>query len=214
MDFKLEETDDLDEEKLEPSDEDEEKLEPSDEDEEKLEPSDEDEEKDINDEEEFDPLGFDDNSDEKDADEAVYESEEPDESQNEYDEKNELDEESSALVLEERIEIAPFNPQEENNFAYAEAVRAYYEEKNYEQAIEKFGEAIENEEQQTKDPQSVANEIVAKSKYWQAEAYVKTQDIPQAIVTFESLIESESCQEHYLTVAAQRRAETLKAKHS
>ena len=214
MDFKLEETDDLDEEKLEPSDEDEEKLEPSDEDEEKLEPSDEDEEKDINDEEEFDPLGFDDNSDEKDADEAVYESEEPDESQNEYNKEDELDEESSALVLEERIEIAPFNPQEENNFAYAEAVRAYYEEKNYEQAIEKFGEAIENEKQQTKDPQSVANEIVAKSKYWQAEAYVKTQDIPQAIVTFESLIESESCQEHYLTVAAQRRAETLKAKHS
>ncbi len=204
MDFKLEETDDLDEEKLEPSDESEEKMEPSD----------ESDDKDINDEEEFDPLGFDDNSDEKDADEAVYESEEPDESQNEYNKEDELDEESSALVLEERIEIAPFNPQEENNFAYAEAVRAYYEEKNYEQAIEKFGEAIENEKQQTKDPQSVANEIVAKSKYWQAEAYVKTQDIPQAIVTFESLIESESCQEHYLTVAAQRRAETLKAKHS
>ena len=194
MDFKLEETDDFDEEESEPSDES--------------------NDKDITDEEEFNPLGFDDNSDEEDADEVAYEAEEPDESQNEYDEEDESDEESSALVLEERIEIAPFNPQEENNFAYAEAVRAYYEEKNYEQAIEKFGEAIENEEQQTKDPQSVANEIVAKSKYWQAEAYVKTQDIPQAIVTFESLIESESCKEHYLTVAAQRRAETLKAKHS
>ncbi len=204
MDFKLEETDDLDEEKLEPSDESEEKSEPVD----------ESNDKDTTDEEEFDPLGFDDNSDEEDADGVADEAEEPDESQREYDEEDELDEESSALVLEERIEIAPFNPQEENNFAYAEAVRAYYEEKNYEQAIEKFGEAIENEEQQTKDPQSVANEIVAKSKYWQAEAYVKTQDIPQAIVTFESLIESESCQEHYLTVAAQRRAETLKAKHS
>jgi tetratricopeptide (TPR) repeat protein len=194
MDFKLEETDDFDEEESEPSDES--------------------NDKDITDEEEFNPLGFDDNSDEEDADEVAYEAEEPDESQNEYDEEDESDEESSALVLEERIEIAPFNPQEENNFAYAEAVRAYYEEKNYEQAIEKFGEAIENEEQQTKGSQSVANEIVAKSKYWQAEAYVKTQDIPQAIVTFESLIESESCQEHYLTVAAQRRAETLKAKHS
>jgi tetratricopeptide (TPR) repeat protein len=194
MDFKLEEIDDLDKEELEPVDEF--------------------NDKDTTDEEEFDPLGVDDNSDEEDADGVAYEAEEPDESQREYDEEDELDEESSALVLEERIEIAPFNPQEENNFAYAEAVRAYYEEKNYEQAIEKFGEAIENEEQQTKDPQSVANEIVAKSKYWQAEAYVKTQDIPQAIVTFESLIESESCQEHYLTVAAQRRAETLKAKHS
>ena len=192
MDFKLEETDDFDEKESEPSDES--------------------NDKDITDEEEFNPIGFDDNSDEEDADEVAYEAEEPDESQNEYNEEDELDEESSALVLEERIEIALFNTQEENNFAYAEAVRAYYEEKNYEQAIEKFGEAIENEEEQTKDPQSVANEIVAKSKYWQAEAYVKTQDIPQAIVTFESLIES--CKEHYLTVAAQRRAETLKAKHS
>ena len=163
MDFKLEETDDFDEEESEPSDES--------------------NDKDTTDEEEFDPLGFDDNSDEEDADEA----EEPDESQREYDEEDELDEEPSALVLEERIEIAPFNPQEENNFAYAEVVRAYYEEKNYEHAIEKFGEAIENEERQTKDPQSVANEIVAKSKYWQAEAYVKTQDIPKAIKTFESL---------------------------
>ena len=186
MNFKLEEIDDFDRKELEPNN------------------------NDSADENEFDPFGFDDNSDEEDADEA----EEPDESQREYDEEDELDEEPSALVLEERIEIAPFNPQEENNFAYAEAVRAYYEGKNYEHAIEKFGEAIENEERQTKDPQSVANEIVAKSKYWQAEAYVKTQDIPQAIVTFESLIESESCQEHYLTVAAQRRAETLKAKHS
>ena len=192
MDFKLEETDDFDEEESEPSDES--------------------NDKDITDEEEFNPLDFDDNSDEEDADEVAYEEDEPDESQNEYNEEDEPDEESSALVLEERIEIALFNTQEENNFAYAEAVRAYYEEKNYEQAIEKFGEAIENEEEQTKDPQSVANEIVAKSKYWQAEAYVKTQDIPQAIVTFESLIET--CKEHYLTVAAQRRAETLKAKHS
>ena len=121
MDFKLEETDDLDKEELEPVDEF--------------------NDKDTTDEEEFDPLGVDDNSDEEDADGVAYEAEEPDESQREYDEEDELDEldeESSALVLEERIEIAPFNPQEENNFAYAEAVRAYYEEKNYEHAIEKF----------------------------------------------------------------------------
>ena len=118
MDFKLEEIDDFDEEKLEPSDES--------------------NDKDTTDEEEFDPLGFDDNSDEEDTDGVAYEAEEPDESQREYDEEDELDEESSALVLEERIEIAPFNPQEENNFAYAEAVRAYYEGKNYEHAIEKI----------------------------------------------------------------------------
>ena len=149
----------------------------------------------------------------EDSDQAAYESPEPEESQDADDEEDELEEESSALVLEpQRIEIAPFNSHEENNFAYAEAVRAYYEEKNYEQAIEKFSEAIKNEKKQTKGKQSAANEIVAKSMYWQAEAYVKTQDIPKAIKTFESLVKT--CQQHYLTISAQRRAEILKAKHS
>ncbi len=182
-------------------------------DEEEIDPFDQDNNNDNTDEEEFDPLGFNDETDEKDADQAAYESPEPEESKDAYDEEDELEEESSSLVLEqERVEIAPFNSQEENNFAYAEAVKAYYEEKNYEQAIEKFSEAIKNEKKQTKGKQSVANEVVAKSMYWQAEAYVKTQDIPKAIKTFESLVKT--CQEHYLTVSAQRRAEILKTKHS
>ncbi len=186
MDFKLEEIDGPDEEVLEPSDDN----------------------NDFTDEDKFDPLGFENKNDAEDADRMAYESEEPDD---EHDEEDEL-EDSSALVLEQPIEIAPFNSQEENNFAYADAVRAYYEEKDYEQAIEKFDEAIKNEKKQTKGKRSEANEIVAKSMYWQAEAYVKTQDIPKAIKTFESLVKT--CQAHYLTISAQRRAETLKAKHS
>ena len=192
MDFKLNEIDGFDEEEIDPFDQD--------------------SDNDNTDEDEFDPLGFDDETDEEDSDAVAYESPEPEESEGEY-EEDELEEESSSLVLEQqRIEIAPFNSQEENNFAYAEAVRAYYEEKNYEQAIEKFTEAIKNEKKQAKGKKSTANEIVAKSMYWQAEAYVKTQDIPKAIKTFESLVKT--CQEHYLTVSAQRRAEILKAKHS
>ena len=192
MDFKLNEIDGFDEEEIDPFDQD--------------------SKNDITDEDEFDPLGFDDETEEEDSDTVAYESPEPEESEDAYDEE-ELDEESSSLVLEQqRIEIAPFNSQEENNFAYAEAVRAYYEEKNYEQAIEKFTEAIKNEKKQAKGKKSTANEIVAKSMYWQAEAYVKTQNIPKAIKTFESLVKT--CQEHYLTVSAQRRAEILKAKHS
>ena len=192
MDFKLNEIDGFDEEEIDPFDQN--------------------SDNNITDEDEFDPLGFDDETDEEDSDAVAYEPDEPDESEDVYDEE-ELEEESSSLVLEQqRIEIAPFNSQEENNFAYAEAVRAYYEEKNYEQAIEKFTEAIKNEKKQTKGRKSTANEIVAKSMYWQAEAYVKTQDIPKAIKTFESLVKT--CQEHYLTISAQRRVEILKAKNS
>ena len=186
MDFKLEEVDGFDEEKLEPL------------------------EKDNNDddigEEEFDPLGFDGKIDEEDTEKVAYEPDEPEEPDEEYDDEDESDEETSSLVLEEPIVIDPFNSQEENIPAYTEAVRAYYEDNNYEHAIEKFGEAIKNVEK----PEE--NEIVAKSMYWQAEAYVKTQDIPQAIAIFESLVNT--CREHYLTIAAKRRAETLKVKHS
>lgn len=106
------------------------------------------------------------------------------------------------------LEIEPFRPQEQSNYAYADAVTAYYEEKDYQRAIEKFSEAIENEAQDTEGADS--NEIVAKAMYWQAEAYVKIQDIPQAIGTFESLVEN--CQGHYLVLAAQRRADELNAK--
>jgi tetratricopeptide (TPR) repeat protein len=191
MDFKLDEIEGLDEEEIDPFDQD--------------------SNNDNADEDEFDPLGFDDETDEEDSDAVAYEPDEPDESEEVYDE-DELEESSSLVLEQQRVEIAPFNSQEENNFAYAEAVKAYYEEKNYEQAIEKFAEAIKNEKRQTKGKQSVANEIVAKSMYWQAEAYVKTQDIPKAIKTFESLVKT--CQEHYLTISAQRRVEILKAKHS
>ncbi len=188
MDFKLEEIDDSDVEELETSDEA--------------------NDKDFTDEEEFDPLGFDDKTDKEDADKVAYE---PDELNEEYDE-DEDDETSASLVLEEIIDVDPFNQKEAEIPAYTEAVIAYYEDNNYEHAIEKFGEAIKNVEQETKGKQLEGNEILAKSLYWQGESYVKTQDIPNAIVTFETLVET--CSEHYLTIAAQRRAETLKAKHS
>ena len=168
---------------------------------------------DFTDEKEFDPLGVDDRDDDEAPDTPVYEPddpEEPEESDNDIDEE---DDASSALVLEpEQIEVPAFNAQEENNFAYSEAVRAYYEEKNYEQAIEKFDEAIKNERKQLRGKKVVSNEIIAKSLYWQGESYVKTHDFSKAIKTFETL--AKTCKEHYLTLSAQRRVEILKAKHS
>ena len=101
------------------------------------------------------------------------------------------------------FEVEFFQPREQDNLAYADAMKAYYEEKDYQRAIEKFREAIENEAQDTGGNVTDSNSIVAKAMYWQAEAYVKMQDIPQAIVTFENLIETH--QEHYLSLAAQRR---------
>ena len=127
--------------------------------------------------------------------------------------ENDLDLELPPLELPPMQPIVePFRPQEQSNYAYADAVTAYYEENNYQRAIEKFNEAIEYEVQSAEGSLTDANEIVAKSKYWQAEAYVKLQDLPQAIGTFEDLVET--CQAHYLSLAAQRRADELNAKYS
>ena len=116
------------------------------------------------------------------------------------------------------LELAPTEPEvelfrskEQSNAAYRDARTAYYEENDYQRAIEKFNEAIEYEMQSTEGALTDANEIVAKSKYWQAEAYVKLQDISQAIGTFEDLVET--CKGHYLSLAAERRADQLNAKN-
>jgi TolA-binding protein len=108
------------------------------------------------------------------------------------------------------LEVELLRPQERDNLAYADAIKAYYEEKDYQRAVEKFGEAIENETQRTDGSVTDSSSIVVKAMYWQAEAYVKMQDIPQAIVTFESLIQT--YQEHHLSLAAQRRTEHLNPK--
>ena len=115
------------------------------------------------------------------------------------------------LSLEDpSLEVGFLRPQEQDNLAYADAVTAYYEDKDYQRAIEKFGEAIENETQRTDGSVTDSSSIVVKAMYWQAEAYVKMQDISQAIVTFENLIQT--YQEHYLSLAAQRRTAQLNPK--
>lgn len=134
---------------------------------------------------------------------------ESDESEDDPQEDEELEETPPPPVVQTFIEVEPFRSHEVDNAAYAAAVTAYYEEKNYEQAIQKFGDALENASQQMEGSRSYSNDIIAKSLYWQAEAYVKMQDISQAIVIFENLIQT--CRGHYLTVAAQRRAEQLKS---
>lgn len=125
--------------------------------------------------------------------------------------KGELEEVSAPLAAAPQGSVL-FQLYEESSHAYANAVTAYYEEKDYQQAIEKFNEAIENASERIAHDltEEQANEIIAKSMYWQAEAYIKTENIPQAIETFTALIQN--CEGHYLTLAAERRSDELKTK--
>ncbi len=125
--------------------------------------------------------------------------------------KGELEAGAAALAAAPQGSVL-FQLYEESSHAYANAVTAYYEDKNYQRAIEKFDEAIENASDRTAHEltEEQANEIIAKSMYWQAEAYVKTENIPQALKTFRALIQN--CQGHYLTLAAQRRSDELNTK--
>lgn len=190
MNFKLDENDDFDEKETPPSNED-----------------------DHSENEEYVPCGFDEKDEAEDANRREDVSEEPKEDYDEQEDNvDETTKDVSALILKQRISVPRFSQKEEDNLAYAEAVMAYYEKENYEVAIEKFDEAIKKEKKGKRVKQLVENEIVAKSLYWQAESYVKTQDIAKAIKTFEYLVKT--CKEHYLALSAKRRAEMLKAKHS
>lgn len=153
--------------------------------------------------------------DEDDEDETDYpyddDEDEEDELEDEFEEDELEDEDFYPQIEEPPVEIAQFRPHEEDNRAYTDAVDAYYDEKNYELAIGKFQDAIDNER---KRGARMPNETIAKSMYWQAEAYVKTEAFEQATAVLESLIKlfAQTGRGHYLVVAAQRRLETLKAR--
>lgn len=127
--------------------------------------------------------------------------------------EDELKDVLSSLPLV-KPEDALFRLYEQNNHAYRDAMTAYFEEKNYQQAIEKFNEAIADASQRTARNLTAeqAGEIVAKSMYWQAEACIKMQNVQQAVEIFKALIQN--CQGHYLTLAARRRTDELNAKDS
>ena len=181
----------------------------------------EDDEDDEDDDEDFDEDEDDESADEQELvkpidilpDTGIDDDEDDDEDDD--DEDDEDDDEEDELELElPSLELPPsrpviehFRPREQSNTAYADAVTAYYEERNYQRAIEKFDEAIAYEAQRLEDSPTDPNEIVAKSKYWQAEAYAKLQNLSQSIGIFEDLVET--CKGHYLVLAAQRRLDQL-----
>ena len=111
-----------------------------------------------------------------------------------------------------------------DNMSFYQANKAYYEDRNYEEAIAEFQAAIEYEKSQPSDPPDVEepedpedleetveppppNDVIAKSMYWMGEAYLKLNQIDQAVETFGGL--SKHYNLHYLAPAAQRRIASL-----
>ena len=193
MEFKIDETDDFDEEEIDDYNDD----------------NDDDNNIQYIEDEEFDPIGIDDKDEEDSSQTPAYQDTEPDDDDDDaYIDDDDLEDDTPVVI--ERVVVPEFTDEEANNFDYADAIRAYYEDKNYEYAIEQFSKVIRSEKRGKKKEIMQTNEILAKSLYWQAEAYVKTQDYAKAIKAFESLINT--CTEHYLFLAARRRAANLKAK--
>ena len=92
-----------------------------------------------------------------------------------------------------------------NNINFYQANKAYYENRNYEEAIKEFQAAIEYEKSQP--PDSLDSEIIVKSIYWLGESYLKLNQIGQAREMFRQL--SEHFSQHHLGRAAQRRVPSL-----
>lgn len=103
-----------------------------------------------------------------------------------------------------------------DNMSFYQANKAYYEDRNYEAAIAEFQAAIEYEKSHPPDPADSEDqaepkppeEIIAKSMYWMGEAYIKLNQIDQAVETFEQL--ARRFKQHYLAPAAQRRVASLR----
>ena len=109
-----------------------------------------------------------------------------------------------------------------DNMSFYQANKAYYEDRNYEEAVTEFQAAIEYEKSQSSDSPDVGksedlnklvdpaspNDVLCKSLYWMAEAYLKLDQIDEAVKAFGQL--SDHYNLHYLAPAAQRRIATLR----
>ena len=135
----------------------------------------------------------------------------------------EVEEDHSALLASLGVDLEFLH--DGNNMSFYQANKAYYEDRNYEDAIAEFQAAIEYEKSQPSDPPDVEepedtedseelaeppppNDVIAKSMYWMAEAYLKLNQIDQAVEAFGGLSAHYSL--HYLAPAAQRRIASLK----
>ena len=109
-----------------------------------------------------------------------------------------------------------------DNMSFYQANKAYYEDRNYEEAVTEFQASIEYEKKSESsgsrsakklaDPEKSSdpdppNDILCKSIYWMGEAYLKLDQIDQAVEAFGQLSDHYSL--HYLATAAERRIAVL-----
>lgn len=159
---------------------------------------------------------FDDDDDEVEATEEAVDS-------SEVDDDLELTEEDTEEATADSLKVSDdFTYILNDNLNFYLAYKAYYEDRNYEEAIAKFQSTIESEQSQTKNfpgasdfPERVQqpepNSVIAKSLYWMGEAYIRINQIDKAIEAFEQL--ARRFRRHYLSLAAQRRVTVLKANY-
>ena len=135
----------------------------------------------------------------------------------------EVEEDPSSLLASLGVDLEFLH--DGNNMSFYQANKAYYEDRNYEEAIAEFQSAIEYEKSHPSDPPDAEesedsedsevaaepeppNDILVKSIYWMGEAYLKLNQIDQAVEAFGQLSAHYSL--HYLAPAAQRRVASLK----
>lgn len=106
-----------------------------------------------------------------------------------------------------------------DNMSFYQANKAYYEDRNYEEAVTEFQASIEYEKKsessgspnakELADPSDPEppNDILCKSIYWMGEAYLKLDQTDQAVEAFGQL--SDHYNLHYLAPAAERRVAAL-----
>lgn len=109
-----------------------------------------------------------------------------------------------------------------DNMSFYQANKAYYEDRNYEEAVTEFQASIEYEKKsdpsgppdarELAEPDKLSepeppNDILCKSIYWMGEAYLKLDQIDQAVEAFGQLSDRYSL--HYLATAAERRVAAL-----
>ena len=132
----------------------------------------------------------------------------------------EVEEDPSSLLASLGVDLEFLH--DGSNMSFYQANKAYYEDRNYEEAIAEFQAAIEYEKSQPSPPPDTEesedseepaepkppNDILVKSIYWMGEAYLKLNQIDQAVKVFGQLSKYYSL--HYLAPAARRRIASLR----
>ena len=151
--------------------------------------------------------------DEAQPDEAQLGETQPDEAQLDETQLDETDEEEFAL--EEIGDNLGFLRDNSDNLNLYEAFQAYHEHRDFEDAIKKFKAAIAYEKKHGASSEAGAsggenpNATLVKCLYWLAESHNKLEQRNKALKIFKTL--AKDFDSHYLGMAAQRRAEALKA---